>query len=74
VIQVGPLEHMKPEDFENAMATHFWGPFHMMDACAPMMRRRGLSAASEPEVESTSPAAPVSRRKCRRGMWVMHGL
>ena len=28
VIQVGPLEHMDHEDFENAMATHFWGPLH----------------------------------------------
>ena len=28
VIQVGPLEHMELEDFENAMATHFWGPLH----------------------------------------------
>jgi NAD(P)-dependent dehydrogenase (short-subunit alcohol dehydrogenase family) len=42
VIQVGPLEHMKPEDFENAMATHFWGPYHLIDACAPSMRRRGF--------------------------------
>src|SRR5687768_13287937 len=25
IIQVGPLEHMQPEDFEDAMATHFWG-------------------------------------------------
>ena len=24
VIQVGPLEHMEHQDFENAMATHFW--------------------------------------------------
>ena len=30
VIQVGPLEHMTHEDFENAMATHFWGPLHLM--------------------------------------------
>ena len=40
VIQVGPLEHMKQEDFENAMATHFWGPFHMMFEAVPSMRRR----------------------------------
>jgi len=26
IIQVGPLEHMTTGDFENAMATHFWGP------------------------------------------------
>lgn len=42
VIQVGPLEHMTPEDFENAMATHFWGPLHMMFDLVPSMRRRGF--------------------------------
>ncbi|MDQ3488581.1 MAG: SDR family oxidoreductase, partial [Acidobacteriota bacterium] len=39
VIQVGPLEHMTHEDFENAMATHFWGPLHMMFEAVPSMRR-----------------------------------
>jgi NAD(P)-dependent dehydrogenase (short-subunit alcohol dehydrogenase family) len=42
VIQVGPLEHMTTTDFENAMATHFWGPLHLMQACVPAMRRRGF--------------------------------
>ena len=42
VIQVGPLEHMKHEDFENAMATHFWGPLHLIQACVPSMRRRAF--------------------------------
>ena len=42
VIQVGPLEHMTPEDFENAMATHFWGPLHLMYECVPAMRHRGF--------------------------------
>ena len=42
VIQVGPLEHMQREDFENAMATHFWGPLHMMLELIPSMRRRGF--------------------------------
>jgi NAD(P)-dependent dehydrogenase (short-subunit alcohol dehydrogenase family) len=42
VIQVGPLEHMSREDFENAMATHFWGPLQMMQECIPVMRRRGF--------------------------------
>jgi NAD(P)-dependent dehydrogenase (short-subunit alcohol dehydrogenase family) len=41
VIQVGPLEHMTHEDFENAMATHFWGPLHLMLEVIPAMRRRG---------------------------------
>jgi NAD(P)-dependent dehydrogenase (short-subunit alcohol dehydrogenase family) len=42
VIQVGPLEHMTAEDFENAMATHFWGPLHLMFESIPSMRRRGF--------------------------------
>lgn len=42
VIQVGPLEHMTTEDFENAMATHFWGPLHLMYETVPAMRRRGF--------------------------------
>ena len=42
VIQVGPLEHMAPNDFENAMATHFWGPLHLMFECVPSMRHRGF--------------------------------
>ncbi len=42
VIQVGPLEHMTTEDFENAMATHFWGPLHLMFEIVPSMRRRGF--------------------------------
>src|SRR5215208_741569 len=42
VIQVGPLEHMTHEDFENAMATHFWGPLHLMFEVVPAMRRRGF--------------------------------
>jgi NAD(P)-dependent dehydrogenase (short-subunit alcohol dehydrogenase family) len=42
IIEVGPLDHMSTEDFENAMATHFWGPLHLMRACLPGMRRRGF--------------------------------
>lgn len=42
VIQVGPLEHMTTEDFENSLATHFWGPLHMMHELVPSMRRRGF--------------------------------
>ncbi len=40
VIQVGPLDHMTHEDFENAMATHFWGPLHLILEIAPVMRHR----------------------------------
>jgi NAD(P)-dependent dehydrogenase (short-subunit alcohol dehydrogenase family) len=42
VIQVGPLEHMTTADFENTMATHFWGPLHLMFESVPSMRRRGF--------------------------------
>ena len=42
VIQVGPLDHMDQDDFEDAMATHFWGPLHMMFEVLPSMRRRGF--------------------------------
>jgi NAD(P)-dependent dehydrogenase (short-subunit alcohol dehydrogenase family) len=41
VIKVGPLEHMTVEDFEEAMATHFWGPLHAMRAAVPHMRQSG---------------------------------
>jgi NAD(P)-dependent dehydrogenase (short-subunit alcohol dehydrogenase family) len=41
VIQVGPLAHMITADFEDAMAVHFWGPFHTMRAAVPEMRRLG---------------------------------
>ena len=40
IIQVGPLEHMDHDDFENAMATHFWGPLHLILEAAPVMRHR----------------------------------
>ncbi|HEX5475474.1 MAG TPA: SDR family oxidoreductase [Vicinamibacterales bacterium] len=40
VIQVGPFVHMTHEDFENAMATHFWGPLHLMLEAIPIMRQR----------------------------------
>jgi NAD(P)-dependent dehydrogenase (short-subunit alcohol dehydrogenase family) len=40
VIQVGPLDHMSEEDFENAMATHFWGPLHLILEVVPVMQHR----------------------------------
>jgi NAD(P)-dependent dehydrogenase (short-subunit alcohol dehydrogenase family) len=40
IIQVGPLDNMGHEDFENAMATHFWGPLHLILEIAPIMRHR----------------------------------
>lgn len=40
VIEVGPLEEMTLADFEEAMATHFWGPLYLTLAALPGMRRR----------------------------------
>ena len=40
VIQVGPLEHMQLEDYEQAMRTHFWAPLYTTLAVLPDMRRR----------------------------------
>lgn len=40
VIQVGPVEVMTLEDYEEAMKTHFWGPLHTIMAVLPQMRRR----------------------------------
>jgi NAD(P)-dependent dehydrogenase (short-subunit alcohol dehydrogenase family) len=41
VIQVGPFEHMTLSDFEDAMATHAWGPLYLMNAAIPHMRSHG---------------------------------
>ena len=41
IIQVGPLEHMMAADFEDAMATHFWGPLFTILTALPHMRARG---------------------------------
>src|SRR5688572_22451525 len=35
IIQVGPVDHMKFGDYEDAMATHFWGPLYMIVAALP---------------------------------------
>ena len=41
VIQVGPMKLMTIGDYEEAMATHFWGPLHLMMATLPGMLERG---------------------------------
>jgi NAD(P)-dependent dehydrogenase (short-subunit alcohol dehydrogenase family) len=41
VIQVGPMEHLTVDDFEDALATHFWGPLFMILSALPYMRRAG---------------------------------
>jgi NAD(P)-dependent dehydrogenase (short-subunit alcohol dehydrogenase family) len=40
IIQVGPLETMDVADFEQAMATNFWGAVYATDAVLPLMRAR----------------------------------
>jgi NAD(P)-dependent dehydrogenase (short-subunit alcohol dehydrogenase family) len=39
IIQVGPYDRMTLEDFEDAMATHFWGPLYTIMAALPHLRR-----------------------------------
>src|SRR5438309_4120161 len=38
IIEVGPLEHMTPEDFDRAMRLHFWAPFELISQIVPEMR------------------------------------
>lgn len=40
VVQVGPVETMTIDDFQTAMAVHYWGPLHLILAALPGMRRR----------------------------------
>ncbi len=41
VIQVGPLDHMRVEDFEGAMAIHLYAPLYATLAVLPYLRRAG---------------------------------
>jgi NAD(P)-dependent dehydrogenase (short-subunit alcohol dehydrogenase family) len=41
IIQVGPYDRMQLDDYEDAMATHAWGPLYMTKAVLPQMRRQG---------------------------------
>lgn len=41
VIEVGPMDVMTLEDYEEAMKTHFWGPLYTTLAVLPEMRERG---------------------------------
>jgi len=38
IIEVGPLEHMRPGDFDRAMRLHFWAPFELISQIVPEMR------------------------------------
>jgi short-subunit dehydrogenase len=41
MIEVSPFEHARREDFEDSMATHFWGPLELIREALPHMRRGG---------------------------------
>lgn len=41
VVQVGPMELMNLDDYQQALRTHLWGPLHAILAVLPEMRRRG---------------------------------
>lgn len=41
IIQVGPFDSLQHEDYEQSLATHFWGPLLMTEAVLPLMRRQG---------------------------------
>ncbi len=43
IIQVGPLDHMTLDDFQNAMATHFWGPLQAVLAARPHLHRSSIA-------------------------------
>lgn len=40
LIQVAPVEHMTESDFEEALRTHFWAPYHAINEVLPEMRAR----------------------------------
>jgi short-subunit dehydrogenase len=41
IIQVGPLGHMKREDFEQSLGLHFWAPYELTMQVVPEMRKQG---------------------------------
>jgi short-subunit dehydrogenase len=41
IVEVGPMETMNLDDYEQAMAVHFWAPLICTELVLPDMRRRG---------------------------------
>src|SRR5262245_5045236 len=41
IIEVGPFDQMTLQDYQNAMATHAWGPLYAILAVIPYMRNAG---------------------------------
>ncbi len=50
IIDVAPIEHLTDEDFEDSLATHFWGPFYairsVVDRMEPGSRIVNISSIS----------------------------
>src|SRR5438067_6406663 len=40
MIEVGPLDHMRREDFERSLALHFWAPYELTMLVRPHMQKR----------------------------------
>lgn len=61
VIEVGPFEHSKLEDFQDALATHFWGPLDLIRASLPHMtgERRGSAEARRGSAEARKGQARI---------------
>lgn len=38
IVQVGPMEEMNDEDYEQALKVHFWGPFNLINEVLPGMK------------------------------------
>jgi short-subunit dehydrogenase len=41
IIEIGPFEHMRLEDFDRAMRVHLWAPLILIQQILPEMRKRG---------------------------------
>jgi short-subunit dehydrogenase len=41
IIEIGPFDHMKVEDFDQAMRLHLWAPFVLTTQIVPLMRENG---------------------------------
>ncbi|AFY00557.1 SDR family NAD(P)-dependent oxidoreductase [Bdellovibrio bacteriovorus] len=39
IISSSPLEHVTEADYEDSLAVHFWGPYHFIEHCLPVMNK-----------------------------------
>lgn len=42
IVQVGPMELMKDEDYQTAMDVHTWGPLNLINEVLPGMKRKNI--------------------------------